>query len=509
MRTNNSVINLLVSWLSNFLNIILQFALRSIFIHTLSAEYLGLNGLFSNILSFLSFAELGFGTAITFSLYKPLAENDEKKVAGIMQFFKHVYFIVGVIVLTVGAMLTPFLPYLINEMPDIPHLYIIYLLWVFNSGVSYFWVYKSTLIIADQRKDIVEKNNIVFKVLQLGLQAIVLLLTHNYLMYLLIQIIMTIATNFSISTISDKRYKYLKTYKDEKIEEETLNEIKKNVGATILHKIGSVVVFGTDNILLSKFFGLIVVGLYSNYYLIINTLANLVGQIQSSIMASVGNLGAIASNEKKLQIFEQYCFINFWIYCFTSACLVSLLDPFIRFWIGSEYTISFTAVLVLVFNYFLSGFRSAAATFNNAFGLFWNTRKLPIADSILNIVISIVLAKKIGYIGVFLGTTFSSLLAGAWYEPYILYKEGFNSTVKDYFRKMVEYFAVAFVIATICILAVKAISFSGMLGLVIKFIFAGTLSNLLLLLIYHKSRRFIYITELFGKIMGIIKARKI
>lgn len=507
MRIKNSMINLIVSWTTQILNIILQFALRTIFINLLSTEYLGLNGLFSNILSFLSFAELGFGSAITFSLYKPLAEKNEKTVASIMNFFKKVYTGVGIFVLGIGSALTPFLPYLINEMPDIPHIYFIYILWVFNSGISYFFVYKSTLIIADQRKDIVDKNNIVFKILQLMLQAVILFFTRNYILYLIVQILMTISSNVSISIISDKRFSYLNKYQDERIKPEIVTEIKKNVGATILHKIGAVIIFGTDNILLSKFFGLVIVGLYSNYYLIINTLTNLVGQIQASIVASVGNLGAVASNEKKLEVFEKYCFINFWIFSFTTACLAALLDPFIRFWIGSDYTISFVVVIVLVFNYFLTGFRSAAATFNNAFGLFWNTRKLPIVESIFNIAFSIIFSKLFGYIGVFMGTALSSITTGAWYEPYILYKDGFHYPVQHYFKIMIEYFVVTGIVSALCIISVHAITLSGIIGLILKFILAGVLSNALLLIIYFKTKRFKCVNEMVNRIKEMIFQR--
>lgn len=508
MRTQNSVINLLVSWITQILNIILQFALRTVFIQVLSAEYLGLNGLFSNILSFLSFAELGFGSAITFSLYKPLSENDEKTVAGIMNFFKRVYFAVSIFVLVAGISITPFLPYLVSDIPDIPHISFIYILWVINSAASYFLVYKSTLILADQRKDIVDKNNIIFKVLQLCLQAYILIVTRNYILYLVAQIVMTVCSNISISIIADKRFNYLKRYKKERIKDNVLSEIKRNVGATILHKAGAVVIFGTDNVLLSKFFGLFIVGLYSNYYLIINTLTNLTGQIQSSIIASVGNLGAVGTYEKKLKVFESYCFINFWIFSFTSACLASLLDPFIKFWIGEQYTLQSIVVWVLVFNYFLTGFRSAAATFNNAFGLFWNTRKLPVIESLFNIVFSIVFASMFGYIGIFLGTTISSLITGAWFEPYILYKEGFKYPVSKYYKQMFEYFCVTFIVSVICIFVINLISVNDIIGLIIKFITAGLLSNILLFLIYCRTNRISNIYNLVQKVCKMLQAKR-
>lgn len=502
MRTRKSAVNLIVACTTQMINVLLQFLLRTLFIRVLSTEYLGLNGLFSNILSFLSFAELGFGASITFSLYKPLAANDEKAVAGIMNFFKRVYWFVGIFVLVCGISLTPLLPWLIHDMPDIPHLNFIYILWVLNSGISYFGVYKSTLIIADQRRDIVDKNSIIFKILQLLLQAVVLFVSKNYVLYLVLQVCMTVSSNISISIIADKRFSYLRKYRKERIDKKSLEEIKRNVGATILHKLGAVVIFGTDNILLSKYFGLVVVGMYSNYYLIINTLTNLVGQIQGAIIASVGNLGATESNQKKLEVFEQYCFLNFWVFCFTAACLLALLDPFIRLWIGDGYTIPFAVVFVLVLNYFLTGFRSAAATFDNAFGLFWNTRKLPVVESFLNIVFSLILAKIFGYIGIFMGTTLSSVMTGTWFEPYVLYKEGFKYPVSSYYRRLVEYFVVAGIVAVSCLFGVSRIAFDGILGMAIKSVTAGVLSNLLLVIFYFRTKRARYIFGIIRKLIG-------
>lgn len=500
-RTERSVKNISVSLFTQLLNILFQFVLRTIFIMVLSKEYLGLNGLFSNILSCLSFAELGFGAAITFSLYKPLANNDYKAIAGIMNYFKIVYYCVACFVLIVGTLLTPFLPYLINGTPSISNIYLIYILFVINSSLSYLGIYKSTLIIADQRKDIVDKNNIVFKLLQLFLQGLILLTTHNYNLYLLIQIIMTVLCNFSISIIVDRRYNYLKAMGNEVISDNVRDEIKNNVRATLLHKIGAVVIFSTDNILLSKFFGLIIVGLYSNYYLIINTLSILTGQIQSSIVASVGNLGVTESSEKKMLVFHRYMFVNFWIFSFTSSCLISLFNPFVEIWLGKDFLLPYSVVSILVFNYFITGLRSASATFNNAFGLFWHTRQLPIIESFLNIVLSIIFACSFGYIGIFIGTSVSSLLTGIWYEPYVLYKMAFNVSPKKYYLKLVEYSSVAFICALISFLIINCVEISGIVGITLKFIIAIIIPNLILFLIYYKSKRFIYYKNLFVNVL--------
>lgn len=505
MRTKNSFINLIISWGTQLANVIFQFGIRTIFVIVLSAEYLGVNGLFSNILSFLSFAELGFGAAITFSLYKPIAEDDQIQIAGIMNFFKKVYCCVGCFVLVVGIALTPFISFFIKDIPDIPHISLIYVLWVINSGLSYFLIYKSTLIIAYQRKHIVETVNMIVKVVTIFLQAVVLLTTHNYVFYLILQVVGTVGGNFFVSRVADREYPYLNQYRHVKINKETLAEIKKNVSATIMHKVGAVLIFGTDNILLSKFFGLVVVGVYSNYSLIVSTLTNLVGQIQASVVASVGNLGVTASDEKKREVFEQYLFMIFWIFSFSATCLIALLNPFIEIWVGKDYLLPISVVSVVVFNYFLTGLRSAAATFDNALGLFWNTRKLPVVESILNLGLSIVLANYIGYIGIFLGTAISSLLSGAWFEPYILYKYGFKESPYRYYRLLVEYLFVALFNGAIITIIVNSIHINGFLGFIFRCMITGIGSNLVLFVIYYRNEKMKYIYDVLYKVYEIVK----
>lgn len=496
MRTKKSLINLIVSLTIQLLNIVLQFGMRWVFIYFLKTEYLGLNGLFSNILNMLSFAELGFGSAITFSLYKPLAEGNELIVSGIMNFFKKIYFLVGIFILISGLMLSPFLSFFIKEIPDIAYIHLIFILWVINSSISYFWVYKATLIIADQKKYIVDQITFIVKMITIILQVILLFLYKNYILYLATQILGTFSSNICISHYANKQYKFLRVNKEQKIDKDSLIEIKKNVTATIMHKVGAVVIFSTDNILLSKFFGLLIVGIYSNYSLIISTVTNFAGQIQLSIVASVGNLGVNSSNEKKLEVFSKYYFINFWVFTWTASCLLCLLNPFIKLWLGNEYTISNFVVLIIISNYFLTGLRSAPATFNNAFGLFWNTKFLPIVESILNLCFSIIFAKIFGYYGIFLGTFISSILTGLWYEPYVLYKKGFDISPIHFIKIFSKYLSVAIFVIMISFVISSGISYNGLFGFICKIFTLILLPNVLIVCIFHKTEEFKFYFEM-------------
>ena len=298
-RTKRSIVNLITAFIGQIFGIIISFIVRMIFVNCLSSEYLGINGLFTNILTMLSLVELGVGSAMTYSLYKPIAEENIEKIKSLMHIYKIAYRIIGIIVLAIGIGFTPFYRCLINEIPNIPNLDLIYILFVVNTGVSYFYSYKRSLIICDQKKYITTLYKYGFYFLYNLAQIIVLLTTKNYILYLICQVISTIVENIAISKKADKMYPYLKEKNIEKLKKSEYKKIKKNVFAMMFHKIGGMIVNSTDNIILSKFVGITTVGIYSNYYMIINGLELIINQIFDAVIASVGNLGA-SENEKKI-----------------------------------------------------------------------------------------------------------------------------------------------------------------------------------------------------------------
>ncbi len=247
----------------------LKFASRRVFVFTLGKAYLGLNGLFSDILSALSLAELGFGVSITYSLYRPVAQGDTELIKSLVRLYRRVYRTVGAAVLAAGLALSPFLNFFVKEMPgDIPSIPLIYALTVVNTGISYFWSYKSTLLFVYQKKYIDATVRTVVALFATGAQITVLLLTHNYVYYLYIAVVATLVQNMVISAQADRLYPFLREREARPLPEEVLGDIRRNVGAMILHRIGSVAVFSTDNLLISKFVGIETTGLYSNYMML-------------------------------------------------------------------------------------------------------------------------------------------------------------------------------------------------------------------------------------------------
>lgn len=433
-RTINTVRNIRYAIIGQTFGLVISFLARMVFVRTLGAEYLGLNGLFSNILSMLSLADLGIGSAIIYSLYKPLAEKNEPKIQALMALFKRAYISIGIIIFVLGFSITPFLPYLVDKMPDIPHINLIYMMFVADAAISYFFSYKRSLIIADQKRYIATLYRYGFYFVLNSAQIIILLTTGNFILFLLLQILNTSLENIFISRRANKIYPFLTKRDHEKLHAEEKKSISRNVKAMIGHKIGGVVVLGTDNIILSKFVGLVTVGLYSNYLLITGALNTILGLIFEAATASIGNLGVTETKERSHFIFRCVDIFGFWIYSFSSICLFILLNPFIKIWLGEQYLFSISLVSVIVVNFYLEGMRKSVLSFRDAYGLYWYDRYKPFFSAGINLIVSILLVIYIGTIGVFIGTAVSILTTCFWVEPYILHKYVFKISSVKYFQ---------------------------------------------------------------------------
>ncbi|MBZ9625464.1 oligosaccharide flippase family protein [Clostridium sp. FP2] len=490
MRTQNTIRNTAYGLVGQLIGTILSFVNRTVFIYILGANYLGINGLFGNILSMLSLAELGVGSAIIYSMYKPLAEKDEVKIKAIMGLYATAYRIIGCTVAIIGLLLLPFLNYLIKDKPNIPNLNIIYLLFLANSVITYFFAYKSSLIMADQKNYINIINQVCFNFVQNIIQIILLLVTRKYLLYLGLQVIFSFLMNFSISKKADKIYPYLKTGEKKYLDKEIKKSIFKNTGAMMSHKIGGVVVSSTDNILISTFIGVYWVGLYSNYVMIIAMINGVLGQVFTALTASIGNLNAIESNEKSHEVFNILFFMNFWLYGFCSIALLALFNPFIKMWIGYKYIMDDYIVIMIVLNFFVMGMRQTVLMYNITLGLFWNYRFKPWFEALINMAASIILLKKFGVAGVFLGTFISTMTTSFWVEPYVLYKSGFQKPIRPYFIKYTIYTLITISAAIITILACSLFTKYTILSIVGRGLFCLIIPNVIFASIFLRTNEF-------------------
>lgn len=510
MRTKNSLINVTVSLLSQFIILIIAFPARMVFIKILGIEYLGINGLFTNIISILSIAELGIGSAITFSLYKPISDDNEIEISGIMNLYAKIYKSIGTIVFLLGLMLIPFLNIIVGDNNNVSNLIVIYLLFLSNSSISYFLSYKRSIIIAYEKSYII---NIIHSLVLIGLniiQVVILFLTKSYIFYLVIQLVLNFSENIIISMIADKKFSFLTTKENKRniIVPEVKKNIVTNIRALVIHKLGSITVLGTDNIIISVFVGLKWVGLYSNYLLIVNAINSFINQIFSSITASVGNLNVTTNVRKRYEIFSHILFINFWIVSFCTITLYVLLNPFIGIWLGNEFAMNNGIVLCIVINFYITGMRQTVLTFKSASGLFWQDRYKPLIESIINIVLSIILAKKIGISGVLLGTIISALSTSVWIEPFVVFKYGFNLSLKLYFKKYFNYTFIMIISLIVTTILTNLINSTAFITFILKMILCVLIPNAIFFIFFKNTQEFKYFLKIVCDWLESLKIKK-
>ncbi|MCI8690928.1 MAG: hypothetical protein HFF87_11580 [Oscillibacter sp.] len=469
---------------------VLKFVSRRVFVLLLGKEYLGLNGLFTDVLSMLSVAELGFGVSITYSLYRPVACGDTNTVKSLMQLYRRIYRMVGAAVLAAGLTLTPFLDFFVKEMPEnIPHIPLIYILNLLNTSISYFFIYKSTLLYVHQKKYVETAIRAGVTLAATGAQIAVLLLTGNYLYYLLLSIGATLVQNTVISVKANRLFPYLREKDGSPLPGETMEEIRRNVKAMLLHRVGTIAVFHTDNLLISKFVGIVTAGLYSNYTMIRNFLSILITALFDAVTPALGNLTATESQTCKQDAFCRLNFFSAWLFGWMSICLFFLYDPFMDLWLGSGYRLPKPAVLLIVLNFYMNSMRVPVTSSKSVFGLFWDDRYKSILEAVLNLLVSVLLAQRWGITGILLGTLISTSALPFWIEPLVLFRRGLNLPVRTYFFRYGVYLSVTVLVGLITGGLCQMTS-ESVLGFLIKTLLCTVVPNVLYIAVYCRTDEF-------------------
>lgn len=501
MRVKNSIRNITISLIGQLLSIVIAFITRQIFIANLNEVYLGINGLFVNIISLLSLTEMGFSTAIVYVMYKPLAENDHNKINYIMKYFSKIYKIIGLIIFILGMGLLPFLKYMINTSESIVNIKILFGLYLLNSSVSYLFSYRRVLLIADQKSYISNIFKYSFFVVLNIVQIMSIIVFKSFLLYIVIQVIFTIIENFLVSKKAKNLYPSCFEKINGQLSLKEIKEIHKNVKAMVYHKLGGVVVNSTDNIIISVFAGIDWVAKCSNYFLIITSLNTIINQIFISITASIGNLNVTSSREKSLEIFNVLFFVNFWIYSFSSVALAGLTNRFIYLWIGEDFILSNNFVYILVLNFYLNGMRKSTLAYRESLGLFWNDRYKPVFESIVNIVFSVYLVKIYGVVGVIMGTCISTITTCLWIEPYILFKYGIESSLSKYFKTYLSYLIITVSMVIIGTTIGNYFTMRNLSVFLIMTITCIVVPNSIILMIFKNSSELKYLKNVVSKLI--------
>lgn len=488
-RTRNSAMNLAFGTLNQFVSMILNFISRSIFIKVLGARYLGINGLFADVLMLLSLAEMGLRTSMAYTFYQPLAQGNSIKVAQLTQFYKKVYHTIALFVSVVGLGLVPFLDYLVNLDEGIPYLKIYYLFFLGDIVASYFFIYKTSVIEADQKKYVITKYQMSVNIAKIILQILILSISGNYFIYLSIQILSTIINNAIISHKATHLYPMVKE-KQPKLAHEERKEIFTNMRSMFIFKLSTTSMKGTNNILMSVLFGTIWVGYYSNYYLVIASLENFVSILFMSVTASIGNVIALEKAAKRLEIFRLTQTISFILTSFTTICLALLLDDFIHIWLGEEFAISNLFLGAIILNYYLKMVTYPVLSFRQATGLYVQTRYVMLAAAVLNLILSIGFAQILGISGILYASLVAQLITYFWYEPKLLFRQFFGMGTRTYFMSILVNVLLTILVTLVLGYIFQSFNVTSWLTLVIKAFAVAGASGILVLLFYFRKVEF-------------------
>ena len=482
-----------------FVNTIVNFIARKILIQYLGIEYNGLNSLFHSIISMLSIAEMGIGTTIIYKLYEPISQNKIDEVNALMGFYKKCYNILAGVVLIIGLTLLPFISKIVGEINISINIYIVYMLFLFDSVFTYLLSYKRSILIANQKMRTIKKIHLLYIVSLNIVQIIVLFYTKNYYLYLVSKIFFTILENILITIKANKLYPYI-LEKKSKLDIDTKKDLIKRIKAMFFHQIGGFVVNGTDSILLSIMFGVASVGYYNNYFLVISSLVTLGNNIFSSTTASIGNLLYSSNKNKNYDVYNNMNFINFLIASYTSCMFLILIQPFIKWWLGIENLLGFDLVICLTIYYYLRTMKYTISSFKSAAGIFYEDRFVPLIESIVNIVFSILFAKLFGLSGIILGTIVSTLVLYIYSYPKYVYKKLFQKNIWQFYLQNIKYAIFTLVFIIISFFINEIIIFDSFWIELLKTTGITTIIFVCLVcLIYFKDSRFLFLKKIMIK----------
>ena len=505
-RTEYSVLNIGVGLAGYIANTVMGFLCRMIFVRCLSAEYLGINGLFGNILSMLSLAELGIGAAIVYALYKPLAEDDHEKIASLMKFYGSAYRVIGCTIAILGLCLLPFLNLIIAEEPNIKeNIYIIYVVYLFNTCLTYFFSYRGSLLVAAQRNYVQTGLSYIITMIQSVVQIIILLVTKEYFLYLGIQTLGTFIYNILISQWAKHDYPYINSKNIKPLPKSEKWSLIKNVKALTVNKLTDLLVNSTDNIIITYFNGLVAVGAASNYTLLSGTLSTITNQLFNGLTASVGNLNAIESEEYKYKFFKILHMANFLIFGWATIGIMFVSEDMVGFFFGTDYILPRSIPFVLALNFYLVTMQSAITTYRSTMGLFRYGQYTLIFTALINLILSIWLGKIWGLFGIYIATSFARIFTNTWYMPYVVFKHGLKRNPMEYFKQYAIYGFLLMIDGSICYYLCRLCQFSYLLNIILKIIICSVVPNIIFCIAFHKTEEFNFlknrVTEIARRLM--------
>lgn len=490
-RTQNATRNIIFGSILKVYQIAIPFAVRTVMIYYLGMEYVGLNSLFTAILQVLNLAELGVGSAMVFSMYKPIAEGDAETICALMCLYRQYYHIIGGVVFALGLILTPFLPNLINgEIPQEINLYILYFLNLGTTVLSYWlFAYQNCLFTAHQRNDISSKIGIGISTLEYVLQFVAIISFHSYYLYLIVKLFTQILQNIFTAFMSQKFYPQ---YRPEgKIDKRSVKEINSKVKDLFTAKIGGVIVNSADSIVISAFLGLSILAVYNNYYYILSSIIGFIAIIFNSCLAGIGNSLITETSEKNYKDFKIFTFIIVWIAGFCTCCLLCLYQPFMKLWIKNESAMfGMVEVICLCVYCFVYEIAAMMIQYKDAAGIWHEDRYRPLVTALANLIMNLVTVRFWGIVGVLLSTVISFALIGIPWLIHNIFSLLFHKSPMKYIQALLGYIFVTFIACIVCYMLCNFVGVGGWLGLIMCAGICCLVSNIIFIIFYHQLEEF-------------------
>lgn len=500
-RVVNASLNTVWAIISQGVTVLLGLFSRKIFLDHLGAEYLGVNSLFSDVLMLFSFADLGFGTAILFSMFQPIAENDENKIKSLLLFYRDIYNYVIIALIFISIAFLPFL-YTINTEIPFNDLIIFYGLFQINNIVAYFWAYRTSYVIACQKERVLTKISLFFSFFTTLIVILFIILFSNYYVFLAISIVSTIAqrvwTNFYIIK------KYPITIVKDAVplkKEEKINVLKKSY-ALLVTRIGNLLINQTDSLVVSTMINVAQWGLASNYLVIKKSIFTITDKIYSGLLPSMGNLVAGGDKEKELNVFLRYDFLNAWLHTFVFVAMATLSSPFVTLFFGEKALLSDNFVFFFFLAAFVDGLRSPVSVLREASGTFEADKWYTMLAAFFNLGVSVPLAYFMGLPGVFIGTICAMSVLHVS-RSWVLFRSGnYSITTQKYLWIVLVHIFIGLLLLMILYIIfgyIEPLIPNTFLLFALKALIVLIVPNLLWALIYNKNQDIKHVVKFLTK----------
>lgn len=442
-RTKNAKRNIIYELMNTVVKNVFPFVTRTVMILVLGKMYLGLNSLFTSILQVLSIAELGVGSAVIYSMYKPIAEGDAPRVNALLGLYRRIYRVIGLVILLIGGAMMPFLRLIIQgEIPEGVNLYVLYAINLLNTVLSYYlFAYKKSLLNANQRSDIISKIDMVLNALGSLLRILLLLVWRSYYLFCLVSPVITVTQNLFAEAATRKLFPQY--HCEGAVPAEEVRQIRKNVVGILSYKVSYVFRNSFDSIVLSAFMGLATLAVYNNYFYILNTITNTISTITNSMIAGIGNKIVLSSKEENHRDMFKFQLLYMWIGCWCTVCLYCLYQPFMRLWVGEDMMFSESIMIVFCVYFFSKSINMICYAYRQAAGLWWEDKYRPIMEALSNLALNILLVRFIGVLGVLLSTVVTLIPFNTVWGSWILYKKFFTEQSHLVYLGRLCYYALA------------------------------------------------------------------